>query len=100
MEDSLENQVVVAVGERDRYSSDQICRYLETHPHNRAFIFYGAAHLFRKGMPTSHPGRISYMLAHYLTDEYQNRGGCYTIFQYNSVDLAYATISCPIDSSK
>jgi len=82
-EDSLENPVVLAVGERDKYSADQICRYLETHPNSRAFIFYGAAHLFRKGMPTSHPGRSSYMLAHYLTDEYQNRGGCYTIFQYN-----------------
>ncbi|UCE05158.1 MAG: hypothetical protein JSW07_16275, partial [bacterium] len=85
-EDSLKKQELISIEDRDRYSADQICSYLEAHPDHRAFIFYGAFHLFRKGMPTSHPGQSSYMLAHYLTDEYQDRGGCYTIFQYNLRD--------------
>jgi hypothetical protein len=56
-EDSPEKQAVFSIEERDKYSADQICRFLEAHPDHRAFIFYGAAHLFRKGYPTSHPGR-------------------------------------------
>jgi len=57
---------------------------LEAHSDHRAIVFYGAPHLFRKPWFKSTPPYYSYLLAHYLTQEYGKDEGCYTVFQYNS----------------
>jgi len=78
-----EKQDYIAREERDQYVAEQVCQYLNTHPDYHAFIFYGAAHLFRSHWPKSSPPYYSNSLAYHLTERYKNAGGCYVFFQYN-----------------
>ena len=83
VEESQNEPEIFSIEQRDKFSAEQVHRYLEIHPGCRAFIFYGAAHLFRRSWPKSTPPYYTYTLAYHLTEKYTNHGGCYTIFQYN-----------------
>jgi hypothetical protein len=69
--------------EKDKYSSQQIIKLLESNPDAKALIFYGAAHL-NKRPSIKYAGQLSAegrFLAGYLNEYFADKGGVYTIGQ-------------------
>ena len=76
-----------SVYERDEYSSRRITEVLNASPDSRALVFYGAIHLLRGNIPKQAENQKSngYYLAHYLSENFDGRGGVYVCGQ---IDVA------------